>query len=92
MATTNPDAERSTDPRPPRIFIGRDAEGAEHHYLTRKRAVVVISADGDRLWRQPLDEDNPIEAWVCHIGDRRGWADQRLYDTFGDQFASEVDV
>jgi len=53
---------------------------------------VVISADGDRLWRQPLDEDNPIEAWVCHIGDRRGWADQRLYDTFGDQFASEVDA
>jgi hypothetical protein len=92
MTMNATDAERCTDPRPPRIFIGRDETGAEHHYLTRKRAVVVISADGRRMHRQPLDDDNPIEQWVTFVGDRRGWADQRLYDSFGDQFASEVDA
>lgn len=83
---------RTSTVRPDRIFIGRDKTGAEHHYLTTKEAVVVVSADGMRMRRQPLDEANPIEKWVTFVGDRRGWADQRLYQSFGDAMAAQVEV
>lgn len=84
--------DRSSGVRPDRIYIGKDSDGDEHHYLTTEEAVVVVSEDGTRLWRQPLSAENPIEAWVVHIGDRRGWVDQRLYQSFGDAMADAVEV
>jgi len=86
------DVEKRTANLTNRIFIGRDGTGAEHHYLTDKAAVVVVSPDGTRAHRQPLDEDNPIEQWVTFVGDKRGWQDQRLYQSFGEAVADTVEA
>jgi len=95
MATNARSSEKSTvtktNPRPSRIKIGTDGEGAEHFYMTATETVVVVQ-DGERTIRQSLDEDNPIEKWVTFVGDRRGWEDQRLYESFGDAMASEVSL
>jgi hypothetical protein len=95
MATNARSSEKrtatTTDPRPSRIKIGTDGEGAEHFYMPHVEAVVVIE-DGERAHRANLDEDNPIEQWVTFVGDRRGWRNQRLYETFGDAMADSVSV
>jgi hypothetical protein len=87
MATNARSSEKrtatKTDPRPSRIKIGTDGEGAEHFYMPHVEAVVVIE-DGERVHRASLDEENPIEQWVTFVGARRGWENQRLYRTFAD--------
>jgi len=92
MTRNATDVEKRTANLTNRIFIGVDATGAEHHYLTEKEAVVVVSPDGTRAHRQPLDESNPIEQWVTFVGDKRGWRDQRLYQSFGDAVADSVEA
>jgi hypothetical protein len=78
-----------TNPRPSRIKIGTDGEGAEHFYMTTTEAVIVIDG-GERVHRANLDEDNPIEQWVTFVGDRRGWRNQRLYETFADALEDRI--
>jgi len=95
MATNARSYEKSTatktNPRPSRIKIGTDGDGAEHFYMTATETVVVVQ-DGERTIRQSLDEGNPIEQWVTFVGDRRGWADQRLYDSLGAAVADTISV
>lgn len=92
MATKNATRQKSTAVREPRLFVGRDGRGFDHHYQTFTGAVVVIDADTGRpVRRRDLDAIS-IEEWVVIIGNRDGWDRQELYNTFADTFDAAVEV
>lgn len=92
MATKNATRQKSTAVREPRLFVGRDGRGFDHHYITTHETVVVIDTDtGLPVRRRELD-DISIEEWVVVIGNRDGWTEQNLYNSFADQFAAQVEV
>lgn len=55
MSTKRSTRNRSTDPRPTYIALGRDAEGREHVYRTYAEEIVVIR-DGQRVHIEDLTE------------------------------------
>ena len=88
MATNTRTAE-NTSVRPRWLFCGTDATGTDHVYNTVTGFVVAVAPDGDREHVAEL-VDASIDEWMAFVAQKRGWADRRLYEHFGDALANRV--
>jgi hypothetical protein len=88
MATNTRTAENASV-RPRWLYCGMDATGTDHVYNTVTRSVVAVAPDGDREHVADLAEAS-IDEWMSFVAQKRGWADRRLYESFGDALAERV--
>lgn len=88
MATNTRTAENASV-RPRWLYCGMDATGTDHVYNTVTRSVVAVAPDGNREHVADLVEAS-IDEWMAFVDQKRGWADRRLYESFGDALADRV--
>jgi hypothetical protein len=63
--------------------LGIDAQGCVHHYSPYDARVVVVDDEGTIQRTEDL-ADRRLATWVAYVDDKRGWADLRYAETFGD--------
>ncbi|SEO75122.1 hypothetical protein SAMN05216388_101835 [Halorientalis persicus] len=88
MATNTRTAENASV-RPQWLFCGTDKTGTDHVYNTVTDSVVAVAPDGHREHVADLSEAS-IDEWMAFVAQKRGWADRRLFETFGDALAARV--
>lgn len=76
--------------RPATIVLGTDAEGATHLYRTQTETVHVVDADGRREHVASV-AGRPVEDWMAHVRDARGWASEHYGLDFVGHLAARLD-
>lgn len=68
--------------------FGVDAKGATHRYDERE-ATVYVTADGEVVHEQALDEAT-VGDWIEHVDADRGWTTVWYFDSFETAIAKQL--
>lgn len=72
--------------------LGVDGDGDVHYFSRQATAVYVFDGAGELIYsRDDIEAGDPLDGWMTHISDVRGWDSINLYGSFIEAFASQLE-